>query len=210
MRVPDVLWTPNAEITHVYFPRTCIGSILMPLESEPLEIEAGTVGREGFLGEAVILGTMSTTSRAIIQVEGDCAVISATALRDLIAEDAGLHEHCLKYIHVLHAQTAQSVACNRRHDIDKRCARWLLMTHDGIGRDTFTLLQSFLASMLGVHRPRVTVAAGMLQQAGLISYQRGVVNIVNRAGLEAAACECYAIVRAAHARTFGDARDLNA
>lgn len=202
VRVHEVLWEPNETIANVYFPRSCVGSILIPLECDSLRIEAGTVGKEGFLGSPVVLGVDSSASRAIVQVEGDCAVVTADAFRELLADDATLLARSLKFVHVLQEQTAQSVACNRRHHIEQRCARWLLMTHDGIGRDQFTLLQTFLASMLGVHRPRVTVAAGALQDAGLISYQRGVVSIRDRAGLERAACECYALVRTALERTM--------
>jgi CRP-like cAMP-binding protein len=101
--------------------------------------------------------------------------------------------HC--YVQAFIAQVLQSVACNGRHSVDVRCARWLLMTHDRVGKDSFPLTQEFLAEMLGVHRPTVTVAARMLHRAGLIRYNRGVVTILDRAGLENAACECYGIVR---------------
>ena len=109
----------------------------------------------------------------------------------------------LRYARALQEQTAQSVACNRRHGIDERCARWLLMTHGRVGRDDFPLTQDFLAFIPGVRRASVTVAAGMLQQAGLIRYSRGRIAVRDRAGLEAASCECYGTVRRKYAQLLG-------
>jgi cAMP-binding proteins - catabolite gene activator and regulatory subunit of cAMP-dependent protein kinases len=143
-------------------------------------------------------------------VKGEGARIAASTMRTQLRADPVLRDLCLRYTHTLQEQTAQSVACNSRHALDERCARWLLMTHDRVGTDQFHLLQTFLAFMLGVHRPRVTVAAGMLQQAGLIRYQRGVITIVDRAGLEAASCECYGIIRAAHRRALATRADVAA
>jgi Mn-dependent DtxR family transcriptional regulator len=113
----------------------------------------------------------------------------------------------LRYANALQEQTAQSVACNSRHTLQERCARWLLATHDRVGRDQFVLLQSFLAAMLGVHRPRVTIAASKLQQAGLISYSRGKLAIIDRERLEDVACECYVSVKAASDRMLALAAD---
>jgi CRP-like cAMP-binding protein len=201
LKVRYVLWAPNEPIDWVHFPRSLVGSVLVLLDSEP-PVEAATIGREGFFGTPILFGADSASSRSIVQVEGDAVRISASAARDAFATDAALVGHCLRYAHALQEQVAQSVACNSRHALEERCARWLLMTHDRVGRDEFVLLQSFLASMLGVHRPRVTVAAGMLQQAGLIRYSRGRITITDRERLEAAACECYATVRATHERLF--------
>jgi len=200
LRSNDELWKPLQPMTHIYFPRSCVGSILVPLQAELPFVEAATVGREGFLPSAIVLGVEASATNAIVQIDGECGVIEASRMRELLAGDRSLFAQCLRYTHALQEQTAQAVACNTRHSLDERCAKWLLMTHDRVGRDTFTLLQTFLASMLGVHRPRVTVAAGMLQAARLISYSRGVVHIIDRAGLEAAACECYSVVREAYTR----------
>lgn len=197
----EVLWEPDAPIEWVYFPRTLVASLLVPVEQE-LPVEAATVGREGMVGVPVALGADSTSVRAIVQVEGDAARIASSAFRHVLDGDHALLRRTLLYAHALQQQTAQSVACNARHALEERCARWLLTTHDRVGRDEFTLLQVFLASMLGVHRPRVTVAAGMLQRAGFISYHRGKITIVDRAGLEAASCECYEVT----ARTFSELR----
>ncbi len=119
----------------------------------------------------------------------------ASAFRQALREDGELSRVVLRYAQALHEQTSQSVACNRRHSMDERCARWLLMTQDRVGMDQFPLTQEFLAFMLGVRRASVTVAAGILQEAGLIRYSRGKVSILDRARLEEASCECYRILR---------------
>lgn len=192
----DVLWEPDGVVDWVYFPRTFVGSLLVVLEDDT-PVESATVGREGMLGVSVILGADSGSGRAIGQVSGDCVRISARAMRRALGSDPALHRILLRYANALQEQIAQSVACNSRHTLEERCARWLLATQDRVGRDEFVLLQSFLAAMLGVHRPRVTIAAGKLQRAGLISYSRGKLLIVDRRRLEAVACECYATVKAA-------------
>ena len=191
----QVLWQPDATIHSVYFPRTCVFSLLTPLADEQ-PVEAATVGREGMAGTPVVLGVRVTNLQAITQVSGLAARLDAERFTGHLRQtDGALFSLLLRYTQALHEQTAQSVACNRRHAIDERCARWLLMTQDRVGTDEFGLTQDFLAFMLGVRRASVTVAAGMLQQAGLIRYHRGRITIVDRSGLEAASCECYDVVR---------------
>jgi CRP-like cAMP-binding protein len=129
--------------------------------------------------------------------------VDAERFRAWLAGAEGAGPLFLLYVQALHEQTAQAVACNRRHGMDERCARWLLATHDRVGGDRFPLTHDFLAAMLGTRRPSVTVAAGMLQQAGLIRYSRGRITVLDRAGLEAASCECYAVLREQHARLLG-------
>jgi CRP-like cAMP-binding protein len=206
----QVLWRAGAPIHSVYFPRTMVGSLLPPLEGEK-PVEAATVGREGFIGCPVVLGARATNVEAIAQIPGTAARLDAARLVEwLQAPDAVssmLFPLLLRYAQALQEQTAQSVACNRRHGIDERCARWLLMTHDRVGADqgvdTFPLTQEFLAFMLGVRRASVTVAAGMLQHAGLIKYSRGRITVRDRAGLEAASCECYAVVKRRYGQLLG-------
>lgn len=190
----DVLWQPDESLDWVWFPRTFVASLLVVLDAAP-PVEAATVGREGLIGMSVVLGATHASGRAIAQVRGAGARMSARALHKALAADADLRAALLLYGHTLQRQIAQSVACNSRHSLEQRCARWLLATHDRVGRDEFILHQAFLAAMLGVHRPRVTVAASRLQSKGLIRYSRGKLAIVDRAGLEAASCECYAVVR---------------
>jgi CRP-like cAMP-binding protein len=191
----QVLWQPNAIIQSLYFPRTCVISLLMPLADEQ-PVEAATIGREGVAGTPVVLGARSTSAQAIAQVPGTAARLDAERyMKQLRPADGTLFQLLLRSAQALHEQTAQSVACNRRHPIEERCARWLLMTQDRVGADQFPLTQDFLAFMLGVRRASVTVAAGMLQQAGLIRYSRGRIAVMDRAGLEAASCECYQVVQ---------------
>ena len=194
MRVGEVMWEAHETIRWVVFPRTLVASLIVPLpDAKP--VEAATVGCEGFVGVPIALGATSTNLRAVCQIEGDALRLPADALVEVMAEHAPLTRLLLRYAQTLQEQTAQSAACNGRHDMIERCARWLLMTHDRVGGDQFYLTQDFLAQMLGVRRATVTVAAGQLQQAGLIRYARGRVTILDRERLEAASCDCYRIMR---------------
>ena len=210
-----MFWHAEAPVHSVYFPRTAVFSLLTPLEGEP-PVEAATVGREGFVGTPVVLGARTTAVQALAQVPGTAARLDAGRLTDWLQAPGRLSEALggtslfpllLRYAQALQEQTAQSVACNRLHTLEERCARWLLMTHDRVGADQgvdqFPLTQDFLAFMLGVRRASVTVAAGMLQQAGLIKYSRGRIAVRDRAGLEAASCECYGVVKRKYAQLLG-------
>jgi CRP-like cAMP-binding protein len=197
-----VLWKPNAPIRSVYFPRSCVLSHLVLLAAES-PVEAATVGREGFAGVPVLLGAESTSTETLVQVAGELVRLPVTALREVQAHDGALTALLLRYAQALYEQTAQSVACNRKHEMDERCARWLLATRDRVGGESFMLTHQFLAAMLGVRRASVTVAAGMLQQAGLIRYSRGRVTVLDGERLEEASCECYRVVRAQHERLLG-------
>jgi CRP-like cAMP-binding protein len=197
----QTLWESNARIRSVYFPRTCVVSLLVPL-SENGPVEAATVGYEGMVGVPLVMGSDSTTTHALAQVAGTAFRVPATTFLRLLESDAALRSRSLRYAHALFEQTAQSVACNRRHSISERCARWLLMTHDRVANGEFVLTQQFLAMMLGVRRATVTVAAGMLQQAGFITYNRGRVTILDRSRLEEASCDCYKIVEESYNRVM--------
>jgi CRP-like cAMP-binding protein len=190
----QTVWEANAPIRSVYFPRTCVFSLFI-LFDEDGPVESATIGREGMAGVPLALGADSTAAAAIAQVPGDAVRVPASVFRAALAQDAALAGVVLRYAHLLHEQTSQSLACNRRHSIDERCARWILMTHDRAGADQFALTQEFLALMLSVRRASVTVAAGILQRAGLIRYSRGKITIVDRGRLEEASCECYQIIR---------------
>jgi CRP-like cAMP-binding protein len=197
----QVLWRAGAPIRSVYFPRTCVASLIVPL-AEDRSIEAATVGNEGFVGVPVALGMESTTIMAIAQVTGMALRLPAGTFASLLGQHERLRLVVLAYAHTLTEQAAQTVACNRRHELSERCARWLLMTHDRVGASPFGLTQDFLATMLGVRRAGVTVAAGALQHAGLIRYSRGRVEVVDREGLEAASCDCYHILAASYERAI--------
>jgi CRP-like cAMP-binding protein len=204
LRAKVVLWEPGAPIRSIYFPHTSVVSLIVPLQDD-VSVEASTIGREGFLGVPVLLGGESTSTRAIAQVSGMASRLPASVFRRAIAEDGALRDLSLRYAQALFEQTAQSVACMAHHELSERCARWLLMTRDRVDGDDFRLTQEFLAIMLGVRRSTVTVAAGMLQRAGLITYQRGRVAILDRAGLEEASCECYDVVRRKYETLVGTA-----
>jgi CRP-like cAMP-binding protein len=204
LRTRAVLWEADAPIRSVYFPHTSVISLIVPLQGSG-PVEASTVGREGFVGVPILLGGDSASTRAITQIEGTASRLPASVFRRLVAEDGALQQLSLRYVQALLEQTSQAVACNGRHDLSERCARWLLMTRDRLDTDEFHLTQDFLAAMLGVRRATVTVAAGMLQRAGLIKYQRGRVRILDRARLEEAACECYGVVRRKFDQLLGHA-----
>lgn len=188
-------------ITQVYF--VCSGVISMVADLHDGCVEIGTVGREGFAGLPIVLGADTLPSRAFVQVPGDALRMTADDLRRVMEESPAIRRLLLRYALALFDQAALTAACNRLHSLEERCARWLLMTHDRVDGDLLPLKQQFLAEMLGVHRPAVTVAAGALQRAGMIRYSRGKVRVVDRPALEAAACECYAIIARRTASLLG-------
>jgi CRP-like cAMP-binding protein len=194
------MYEPNSRIQSVYFPTT--GSVSMMVVSPDGAVEVGSVGNEGFLGIAALLHADFISMHALVQAPGQAYRMPAAAFRMIIAESATMQQLFSRYLLAFLNQVAQSVACNRLHTLESRCARWLLMTHDRIEGDQIRLTQESLSYMLGVHRPAITLAAGVLQKAGLIGYTRGRINIVDRPGLEGAACACYQIIR----RGFDDLR----
>jgi CRP-like cAMP-binding protein len=205
-RVPlhlnQVLYWPDEPITRVWFPVDAIGSLLTLLGAGDT-VEAGLVGREGVIGLPLFLGAEATHGRAVCQVPGEAWRLPAAAFREEAGREGPLRDRLLRYTQALFQQVAQSSGCHRAHANEERCARWLLQLHDRLPRDTFRLTQEYLALMLGLARPSVTVVMGALQRAGLITYHRGELTILDRAGLEAAACECYAITRAETERLLG-------
>jgi CRP-like cAMP-binding protein len=190
----QVLYAPGREITDVYFPVGGMISVVVKM-TDAADVEVATIGNEGLIGIPVILGVTSTPMEALCQIPGRGLKIPAGVLREEIRRTASLNRLLLRYAEAVMVQVAQHAACNRSHSMEQRCARWLLMTHDRVEGDEFPLTQQFLAQMLGVRRATVTIIAGALQKAGLIDYSRGRIRIVNRRGLEGAACECYDVVR---------------
>ncbi|HEV7705343.1 MAG TPA: Crp/Fnr family transcriptional regulator [Gemmatimonadaceae bacterium] len=189
LNLRDVLYEPGADITHAYFPTT--GCVSMIHGTSDGSVEVGTIGLEGLVGVPILLRASSEPTRALVQVEGEAYRIPAEAFRSVVAESEHLERIMLRYALALFNQVAQSVACNRLHSLEERCARWLLITHDRVDGDVFKLTQEFLSYMLGVHRPAVTLAAGVLQAAGYIKYSRGTITVTDREGLEGASCSCY-------------------
>jgi CRP-like cAMP-binding protein len=184
----------------IYFPVDGVISI-MTLADDGVWVESATIGNEGMLGIAVFLGTETWgNSEAIVQVPGSAHAMLADRFRAALASRGKLHELVAGYAQALFAQISQSVVCNGRHSIEQRAARWLLQTSDRMRSERFDLTQEYLAVMLGVRRPSVSVAAQALQEAGLITYSRGSITILDRPGLERVSCGCYDAVRAEYER----------
>lgn len=190
----NILFEPGDNLRHVYFPNEGIISLLSAV-GEREHLEVGIVGNEGMAGLPVFMGVSKSRTRGLVQGEGSAMRMTAAALRRELSNGSSLHKLLHRYTHALLTQISQSAACNRFHLVNPRLARWLLMTHDRLGGDEFRLTQEFLSQMLGVRREGVTLAAGMLQKQNLISYSRGQIKILDRAGLEAATCKCYAVVK---------------
>lgn len=190
-----VLFEPLRTIEHVYFIEAGVASIVGLLEDRT-SVEVATVGPEGMVGLPVFLGGMSTPGQAFMQVPGSALRLPSGALREEVRRGGALAELLGRYTQAMLTMIAQTSACNRLHPIEQRCARWLLSTHDRVPGDSFELTQIFLAQMLGVRRASVNEAARRLNDRGLIDYVRGRVRILDRKGLEDAACECYGIVSA--------------
>jgi CRP-like cAMP-binding protein len=200
----DELLPPQSRISRVYFPTNGVVSLMAPVEDGKW-IETAVVGKEGMVGiRAFLGGGTSGNERGLGQVEGTALQMSADTFRGLVVESRGkLADVMTSYTQALMGQMGQSVVCNAAHNIQERCARWLLQVHDRVEGDDFRLTQEFLADMLAVRRPSVTVAAGALHEAGLISYHRGNISIRDRLGLEEASCECYENARAEYASAMG-------
>ena len=186
------IYDPNERITHVYFPIS--GIVSMTSDMREGTVEVGTVGREGMTGLPLVLGANTMPTRAFVQVPGHSYRMRAEDLFAAMAESPRFERLLRRYALALFDQAAQHAACNRLHALEERCARWLLMTHDRVDGDVLLLKQQFLAEMLGVHRPAVTLAAGALQKAGVIRYTRGKVTVLDRPALERSSCECYEII----------------
>lgn len=190
----EVLYEQGQPIDQVYFPGDSMVSLLTLVEDH-LALEVGLVGPEGMVGAPLALGVDRSPVRALVQGGGTAMRMGAGAFRRALARSPPLQRGLLRYVHALMSQVTQTAACNRFHVVERRLARWLLMTRDRVGSDEFRLTQDFLAHMLGVRRVGVTEAASALQRRNLIEYQRGVIRILDGRGLAAAACSCYRIVR---------------
>ncbi len=194
LRAYDLLHEPGEPIKFGYFLNMGMASILSVL-SDGKSVEVGLTGREGFVGLPLIVGFSTGPTRAVVQIEGTGFRVASREMAQLIRQCPILANRLQRYVQILAMQGTQVAACNRLHEVDERLARWLLMCQDRIDSHLVPLTQEFLAHMLGTRRASVTVAAGMLQKAGLITYQRGHVKIVDRTQLEDAACECYGIMQ---------------
>jgi CRP-like cAMP-binding protein len=195
-KLMDTLFDTGDSIDHVYFPLQSVVSILTRAQGTS-GVEVATIGNEGLVGISLAWGAAELNPSEVLQVQvpGPALRMPAGTFTAELARDAGLAGVVRRYTQAFVRQLMQQVACNGLHSIEQRCARWMLLTHDRVGSDEFPLTQEFLAQMLGVRRASVTVVAGILQQSGFIRYRRGRVTVTDRAGLEGAACECYAVLR---------------
>jgi CRP-like cAMP-binding protein len=187
----------------VYLPLDCFISLVTGTDGQP-GLEVGMVGREGMLGAHLALGVSTAPLHALVQGAGTARRISSARFRRGLASSSVLRTSLHRYVYMLMVQLATSAACTRFHAIGPRLARWLLMSQDRACGDSFHLTQEFLAYMLGVRRVSITLAAGDLQRRGIVRYQRGEITVLDRAGLEAAACSCYASDLHAYQRMRAD------
>jgi CRP-like cAMP-binding protein len=188
-----ILYEPDQEIRLVYFPTTALVSLVVPLENGSA-VETAMVGADGIVGGASAINGEFSSNRAIVQIPGDALSIDAATLRRLARGSIEMHSLIAAHEKVVMAQSQQSAACNAMHTLDERLAKWLLLARDRVGRDDLALTQEFIAEMVGVRRTSVTVEAGRFQEAGLIRYRRGQIDILQVDGLKDAACECYAAI----------------
>jgi CRP-like cAMP-binding protein len=201
LRMRETLQEAGDEPDYVYFPTSGITSVLTVLENGMM-VEFATVGREGTTGVPIFLHMGLSNLALVSQVPGSSVRMKSADFLAEVGRSPGFAAIIKHYSGMMLALVAQSAACNRAHNVDERCARWLLMTQDQAGGE-FPITQEFLAQMLGVSRPSVALAAAALQKAGFISYHRGEMTIVDRLGLERAACECYAVGREHFRRVQG-------
>ncbi len=194
MPLGHVLYEPGVPMRHVYFPTTSIVSLLYVME-DGASAEIAVVGNEGVVGVSLFMGGESTTSRAVVQSDGYAYRLKAQLLKDEFFRAGPMQRLLLRYTQALLTQMAQTAVCNRHHSLDQQFCRWLLLSLDRLSSNELVMTQELIANMLGVRREGVTEAAGNVQRAGLISYNRGRITVLDRTGLEARACECYAVVK---------------
>jgi CRP-like cAMP-binding protein len=194
MPLGQVLYEPGITLTHVYFPTTSIVSLLYVMENGA-SAEIAVVGNEGLVGVSLFMGGESTPSRAVVQSAGHGLRLKAQLMKDEFNRAGPVLHLLLRYTQALITQMSQTAACNRHHTLDQQLCRWLLLSLDRLHANELAMTQELIANMLGVRREGVTEAALKLQQAGLISYARGRITVLDRAGLEKRTCECYAVVK---------------
>ena len=199
----QMLYEPDMQLQHAYFPTTSIVSLHYVMESGASAETAG-VGNEGVVGISLFMGGDTTPSSAVVQTAGHAYRLERRKLKQAFDQAGLLQKVLLRYTQALMTQMAQTAVCNRHHSLEQQLCRWLLLTVDRLSGDELIMTQELVASMLGVRREGITEAAGNLQRAGLISYRRGHIAVLDRKGLEKHACECYAVVKKELKRLLSD------
>ncbi len=205
MPLGKVLYEPGEKLQHAYFPTTSVVSLHYVTESGASSESAG-VGNEGVVGVSLFMGGETTPSSAVVQTAGHAYRLESQTLLQEFNRAGLMQRLLLRYTQALMTQTMQSAACNRHHSIEQQLCRWLLLTLDRLPTNELVMTQELIANMLGVRREGITEAAGNLQRAGLISYRRGHIAVLNRVGLERNTCECYAVVKKELNRLLPDVR----
>jgi CRP-like cAMP-binding protein len=203
MPLGQVLYESGGQLEHVYFPTTCIVSLLYVLENGA-SAEIAVVGNEGILGISLFMGGETTPSRAVVQSAGFGYRLKAPLLKQEFNRAGPVLRLLLRYTQALITQMTQTAVCNRHHSVEQQLCRWLLLSIDRLSTDSLNMTHELIANMLGVRREGVTASAGKLQRAGLIRYNRGRIDVLDRPGLEKAVCECYAVVKAEFDRLLSD------
>ena len=198
----DVVYESGGHLQHVYFPATSVVSLLYTMENGSTA-EMGLAGNDGVVGVALFLGGDTTPNRAVVQIGGGAFRMTAKDLREEFARGGPFQRALLRYTQALITQISQTAVCNRLHEVEQRLCRWLLLCHDRVKSNEIQMTQEFISNMLGGRRESVTVAAGRLQDVGLIHYARGHISILDRQGLERTVCECYQIVKGELDRLYG-------
>ena len=205
LRLGDVLYEPGEQLQYASFPTTAIVSLHYVMETGASAETAG-VGNEGVVGIALFMGGNTTPSSAVVKTAGHAYRLDRRILKEEFERAGTMQRLLLRYTQALITQMTQTAACNRHHSVEQQLCRWLLSTLDRMQSRELVITQELVASMLGVRREGITECAGMLQRAGHISYRRGHITVLDRAGLEARVCECYAVVRTEMTRLLSDVR----
>jgi CRP-like cAMP-binding protein len=203
MPLGEVLYESGTQQTHIYFPTTAIVSLLYVMESGA-SAEIAVVGNEGAVGISLFMGGESTPSRAVVQSAGHGVRLKAVVIKNEFRQSMPVMHVLLRYTQALITQMAQTAVCNRHHSLDQQLCRWLLLSMDRLHGNELVMTQELIANMLGVRREGVTEGAMKLQKAGLIRYARGHITVLDRKGLEARTCECYAVVKREYDRLLPD------
>jgi CRP-like cAMP-binding protein len=201
----EMLYEPGAQLQHAYFPVSAIVSLHYVMESGASASVAG-VGSEGLVGVSLYMGGDTTPSSAVVQTAGDAFRLERHLLKQEFERSGPTQRLLLRYTQALMTQMSQTAVCNRHHSVEQQLCRWLLVTLDRLPSDKIVMTQEMVAGMLGVRRESIAMAAGVLQQAGVVHGRRGHLTVIERAGLETRVCECYGVVKSEFGRLLADVR----